>query len=97
MEENKAAVEARRHCESCVGGGGVTVASLPTRQHQQLNKREADKGLARCILEEGLSQRAPQSACHAEKQRRTPVRGALRVPDAPKPRAGPGQGSPLST
>ena len=30
VEENEAAVEARRHCESCVGGGGITVAALPT-------------------------------------------------------------------
>ena len=27
--------------ESQVGGGAVTIASLPTRQHRQLNNREA--------------------------------------------------------
>jgi len=27
--------------ESCVGGGSITIASLPTCQHRQLNNREA--------------------------------------------------------
>ena len=27
--------------ESCVAGGAITIASLPTHQHQQLNNREA--------------------------------------------------------
>ena len=26
--------------ESCIGGGAVTIASLPTRQHRQLNNRQ---------------------------------------------------------
>ena len=41
VEESQAALEARWCCESRVGCGPVTVASLPTRRHRRLNGREA--------------------------------------------------------
>ena len=35
--------------ESCIGGGAITIASLSTRQHWQLNNREAGPSNTRCV------------------------------------------------
>ena len=34
VEESQAAMEANSTAESCVGGGAITIASPPTRQHR---------------------------------------------------------------
>ena len=36
-----AAMEARDTAELCVGSGALTIDSLPTHQHRQLNNKEA--------------------------------------------------------
>ena len=59
--------------ESHVGGGAITIASLPTRQHQQLNNREA----------------GPSNTWCTELQSKTPPRVPLYVADAPIYRVGP--------
>jgi len=40
VEESQAAMEGNT-AESHVGDGAIIIVSLPTRQHQQLNNREA--------------------------------------------------------
>ena len=62
-----------------IGDGVITIASLPTSQHQQLKNREP----------------GPSNACRPELQSRTPPRVPLYVPDAPIYRVGPQLGAPL--
>ena len=53
--------------------------SPPTRQHRQLNNREAGSS----------------NTCHTELQSRTPPKVLLQVPDLPIYRVGPQSGGPL--
>ena len=66
VEESWAAMEARRYCQvTCRGWSHHHSLSPPTRQHYQLNNREA----------------GPSNARHTELQSKTPVGGALYVPE----------------
>ena len=66
--------------ESSVGGGAITIASLPTCQNWQLNNREA----------------GPSNTWHTKLQSRTPPRVLLSVTDAPELQSRiPARGAPL--
>ena len=68
--------------ESCVGGGAITVASLPTCQHQQLNNRVGSQPQDpyKCLIHwktEDSSQGSPSSAWCPTPQSRTLTRQEL--------------------
>ena len=73
VEESPAAVEARRYAQSCIGGGAITIASLPG--HTSTGSWAIEAG--------------PSNTWGTELQRRTPPREPVYVPEAPNNREGP--------
>ena len=97
MEENQAAMEARRHCWVMLGSSAITIASLPPHASSGswAIERPVHQMPETLNYRAGPSQGASFSDWCTKLQSRTSPRVPLYVPDAPIFRAGPQSRGPL--
>ena len=92
VEKRQAVMQARRYCwVTCMGWSHHHSPFLPTRQHRQLNNREAGQlNTWRTELQSRTpTQNAPFSDWCADLHSWTPARGLLYMPDSQNNREGP--------